>query len=345
MLKFDTDDTFVAIRFPKAKDFFLMTPKDDILHFDINDMFSKQGFVFYPFDESGENAPPLFIEAKKIFINKRFSFYPETKDFTYAMTFDEYMDKARLFINATKDKFRKLVLSRMKNIESGVLDLYYIFEKAAKKYPGAFVYLFHHPVAGTWMGATPEILLYKNSERYETVALAGTQFVKNPEDITWTPKEREEHNAVKDFIENVLRRHNINFLTSKTGATTAAKNKNGYLVHLCTKYSFSGVENKGKLLLDLHPTPAVSGFPQREAVEFIKEHEGYDREYYTGFAGTVNISGNDNFNIHVNLRTMKIYQNKYRLYLGGGVNSQSIPEREWEETENKAKTMEELLVY
>lgn len=43
--------------------------------------------------------------------------------------------------------------------------------------------------------------------------------------------------------------------------------------------------------------------------------------------------------LYVNLRCCQIQEGKAYLYLGGGYTKQSIPEDEWEETENKARTL------
>ena len=344
MIKLDSADIFAAFRLPGTKSFFLITQEKKDIPFDIKDIFSKCGFVFFPFDKDNKNAPPLFIEANNIYENKKFSFYTEQKDTNpFDGSKEAYLEKADFFINATRAKFRKLVLSRTKTVKANTIDLYHIFEKAAKRYPQAFVYLLHHPAAGTWMAATPEVLLKKNGDEYTTVALAGTRFVKNPEAVTWSPKELEEHQAVTDFIGQILEKHRIRYHRCGTETKIAAKNNDAYLVHLFTQFNFAGKVDNGGLLLDLHPTPAVSGFPQKEAVQFIKTHEGYDRQYYTGFAGTVNIPADGTFDLFVNLRSMKVFEDSYRLYLGGGLNSKSIPEKEWEETENKAKTLLELI--
>jgi isochorismate synthase len=48
-------------------------------------------------------------------------------------------------------------------------------------------------------------------------------------------------------------------------------------------------------------------------------------------------------NIYVNLRCAQIIGDRLFLYLGGGFTADSDPEKEWEETENKSKTLLDLL--
>jgi isochorismate synthase len=48
---------------------------------------------------------------------------------------------------------------------------------------------------------------------------------------------------------------------------------------------------------------------------------------------------NNNQAFYVNLRCMQITDNEAYLYVGGGITKDSIPEKEYEETQNKAMTM------
>ena len=96
-----------------------------------------------------------------------------------------------------------------------------------------------------------------------------------------------------------------------------------------------------QLISVLHPTPAVCGFPKLEAKKFILENENYNREYYSGFLGELNI--HDATDLYVNLRCMQIKNNQIHLYIGGGITKDSIPEKEWIETANKAMTMKKIL--
>ena len=91
----------------------------------------------------------------------------------------------------------------------------------------------------------------------------------------------------------------------------------------------------------LHPTSAVCGMPKAEAMQFILENENYDREFYSGYLGPINI--NNASNIFVNLRSMKICQNTAHIYAGAGITEDSDPEKEWNETEIKMKTMLNIL--
>jgi isochorismate synthase len=91
----------------------------------------------------------------------------------------------------------------------------------------------------------------------------------------------------------------------------------------------------------LHPTPAVCGLPKESAKEFILENEGYDRSFYTGFLGELSVENRSN--LFVNLRCMQVKDATYYIYIGGGITSASVPEKEWEETVAKSKVMLRVL--
>ena len=97
----------------------------------------------------------------------------------------------------------------------------------------------------------------------------------------------------------------------------------------------------------MHPTSAVCGLPKQEAKYFIQKHEGYDREYYSGFLGELNIDlvtfRTLQTDLFVNLRCMKVKQNKAQLFIGCGITKDSNPEKEYIETVNKSMTMKKII--
>jgi isochorismate synthase len=120
----------------------------------------------------------------------------------------------------------------------------------------------------------------------------------------------------------------------------------GNVMHLKTDYEVDmGATNfpqLGTVMLKLlHPTSAVCGMPFDAALNFINQHEGYDREYYSGYLGPVQIKNESH--IYVNLRCMQVFENHARLYAGAGVTIDSVPEKEWEEAEIKMQNMQNIL--
>ena len=91
----------------------------------------------------------------------------------------------------------------------------------------------------------------------------------------------------------------------------------------------------------MHPTPAVAGQPKEEAIQFIKELEPHDRDYYTGFMGPV--KGEEGIDLFVNLRCIKNMPGYLSFYVGGGITLESDPAEEWNETRLKAKSLLKVL--
>ena len=73
------------------------------------------------------------------------------------------------------------------------------------------------------------------------------------------------------------------------------------------------------------------------AKKFISKKENYDRKYYTGYLGPWRL--NNDLRLFVNLRCMEVKDDHLVLYAGGGITSKSVPEKEWEETIQKASTL------
>ena len=92
-----------------------------------------------------------------------------------------------------------------------------------------------------------------------------------------------------------------------------------------------------ELIKTLHPTPAVGGIPVEEGTQFLIKNEKLDRAYYAGFLGPV--WEDTKIDFFVNLRCAQILKEAILLYVGAGITFESDPEKEWEETQNKTKTL------
>jgi len=216
-----------------------------------------------------------------------------------------------------------------------------LFGIACAAYPDAFVYLCHTPVTGTWFGSTPELLLSGENGSWQTVALAGTRRIKDSEsnwESDWDAKNIREQHIVTAYLEKQLRIKNLIGSISEPYTVRA-----GQLMHIKTDFRFQMSEqgNVGDLLDFLHPTPAVCGYPKTEACRLILAHEGYDRAYYSGFAGPLSMNGTTD--LYVNLRCASLSDKGLVFYAGGGLMPDSELKSEWEETEVKLQTLLSLI--
>ena len=89
-----------------------------------------------------------------------------------------------------------------------------------------------------------------------------------------------------------------------------------------------------ELVNALHPTPAVGGDPQTEALTIIKRVEGIDRRRYAGPVGWVAADGDGEF--AVGIRSVEVSKHG-SLFAGVGLVEDSDPQSELEETEAKFK--------
>lgn len=255
---------------------------------------------------------------------------------------EDYARRFNTFIEPLRRKqFEKLVLSRSQTIPAGKADFSpaAAFLKALGRYKYSYVYLCHTPETGTWLGCTPEIILSGEKGEWHTVALAGTQPLQNGDLPTeWDDKNREEQEYVALYI-----RKQLQALGIKPTETPPTPVRAGELSHLRSDFSFPLPDNKklGELLKRLHPTPAVCGLPKEETYRFIRENEGYDRSYYSGFIGWLAPEGKSD--LYVNLRCMNILPGSFVLFAGGGILASSEIESEWLETEAKMQTMKRLI--
>lgn len=220
-----------------------------------------------------------------------------------------------------------------------------LFAALSDRYPHAFVSLVSIPGVGTWIGASPELLLSLRQNSLRTVALAGTQARpadKPLEAVRWGQKEIEEQALVSDYIRDFF--HDIGLRKFSTvGPRTVPA---GNVVHLQTTFTVTDSPANlhrlaNQILHRLHPTSAVCGMPKNEALSFILEKENYNRAFYSGFLGPVHIDGESQ--LHVNLRCMQLKTRSAVLYIGAGITADSVPEAEWHETVLKSKTLLSVL--
>lgn len=82
------------------------------------------------------------------------------------------------------------------------------------------------------------------------------------------------------------------------------------------------------------PGGSISGAPKKRALEIIRELEGHERGLYTGAIGYFGFNGESQFSIAI--RTAWTTGDHVRFDVGAGIVTDSIPEKEWEETLHKA---------
>lgn len=340
---------FVTFRKPGGVDVQLFIQNNDQLYHTKD--YQESGFVFAPFDD--KESAILFPLSKSTIYSCEFleNRTQDKKNDIASLNPSEVSKTGHIALVKKgiefleKNTYKKVVLSRKEHIKYKEFEIIKTLKKLLVNYKNAFVYCWFHPKVGLWLGATPETLLKVKENTFSTMALAATQVynVNKKTDahasvfsnIIWGAKEIAEHQFVTDFI---LEQLNVDVEVSKPYTTRA-----GSLLHLRTDISGNLTEQLrlNKIVNLLHPTPAVCGVPKQKAKAFILQNENYNRQFYTGFLGELNV---DNMSdLYVNLRCMQVFKDHIEIYIGGGITKDSNPESEWEETVAKSKVMLKVL--
>jgi isochorismate synthase len=342
---------FAAYRLPGEKNSTLIIQQDPVVQIPakMDHHLPEKGFLIAPFSREHNDTwlirPDIILhntitgdqieKLQNLPEHDPYSLSPFPDDTTKAEYIKLISDSV---VKIKRGDFEKVVLSRVKSLKGKFRMLMpQVFMALCSAYPDAFVYLFC--VKGQcWIGASPEPFVCSHDQRLKTVSLAGTRPLNkhNAEIGNWKHKELEEQEYVTQHIEKILKVFDINPVEKNGPYVIRA----GNLMHLRTDFSFD-MKIVGRrlpaLIHALHPTPAVCGMSTGQAMDFIRNFEKHNREFYAGFLGPVGFA--DKLCLFVNLRCMKVYDDRLILYIGGGITGESIPEEEWEETEIKAETL------
>ncbi|QMU66722.1 MAG: isochorismate synthase [Flavobacteriaceae bacterium] len=303
--------------------------------------YRESGFVFAPFDAVQKTVliPMQASNFVSELADDTIEHHEKSGYRTIQSAKGSYINLVKKTIeDIKKSTIKKIVVSRKEVLRIENWNCINTFLKLLATYKGAMVYMWYHPKIGMWMGATPETLLQVKNSSFLTMSLAGTQ-VFNANTLSWGAKELEEQQLVTTFIQDQLTPIVKDIKIQERESIRA-----GNVLHLRTLISGKFDVQKASLqtlLKRLHPTPAVCGLPREVAKMFILTKEGYDRKFYTGFLGEMNLENTSSF--FVNLRCMEIEEKTANLYVGGGITLHSSPEKEWEETQLKITTLKNVL--
>jgi anthranilate synthase component I len=198
----------------------------------------------------------------------------------------------------------------------------------------------HHVV-----GASPEILVRLEDGVVTSRPIAGTRprgktreaDIALATELLADPKERAEHVQLMDLGRNDVGR------VAQTGSVVVTDNmmieRYSHVMHIV-----SNVEGQLKPGLDAidvlkatFPAGTVSGAPKVRAMEIIDELEPSKRGIYAGAVGYLGFNGD--MDVAIAIRTAVIKDQTLYVQAGAGIVADSVPQSEWEETQNKAKAV------
>ena len=266
----------------------------------------------------------------------------EVVELTTAMTASGYaaMVGDAVAVMARPDAtLRKVVLSRPVEVRlRGRLGLSAVLRRLREGEPNCTIFSMPVP-RGSFVGASPELLVERRGDRFRSRPLAGTTDRVHGADSTLpaalldSTKDAEEHRLVVDAIHDALaplsdelhvpenpelvHLHNITHL----GTTIEGTLRSG---------DDGGLPSVLQLVALLHPTPAVGGVPREAALDLIGRLEDGSRGHYAGPVGWIDGTGDGRF--VVGIRAMTVTGDSVALTAGVGIVSGSRPEVELRET-------------
>ncbi|GAB5538760.1 MAG: hypothetical protein Salg2KO_08630 [Salibacteraceae bacterium] len=251
-----------------------------------------------------------------------------TDDYEYSR--QEYVKLIHEAIQFCETDEMKVVCSRSKFIPHNKPDIWRWCRALKDAYPNAYVYVLQTDQLGCWIGASPELLVEKHGNAFSTHSLAGTKWGTDE----FTEKEyREQLVVTKSILKDLYLDESKEYPPEEIVY--------GSVRHLKSSIQWTDNSSLNRLTHRLHPTPAVCGYPKEKAINFITNKERNNRKLYTGF---ISICGLGNREVaFVNLRCGRIFSDGVQLFAGGGINAMSDPETEWLETEQKIKTITNVL--
>ncbi len=233
----------------------------------------------------------------------------------------------------------KVVLARRAEFEfEEDVDPALLVERLKATTSGCFHFYVEPEEEAAFVGASPERLFRREGYSIWSEAVAGTRprGVSDADDdelrdeLLGSAKDLSEHSYVKVSIEETLRSLCDDLEVEET--TSEMKLARGrHLVSQVRGTLREGVTD-AEVLEALHPTPAVGGYPNQEALEEIQSLETFDRGWYAGPIGWI---GADEAEFAVGIRSGLLRGRNLALYSGAGIVAGSTPEGEWAEIEQK----------
>lgn len=240
--------------------------------------------------------------------------------------------------------FDKVVLARrLTLVYQRPVAVQALLENLRAQNPEAVVFAMRRE-GGVFVGATPEILARVSGSAVETMSLAGSapRGLTPEEDSQLALAMKQDPKTMREHA--VVRRHVRDSLAHLTRSLEMPEQpdlkKLPTVQHLLTpvRAELEPDASIWSVVLNLHPTPAVAGFPVEAATGYIIENgETFPRGWYAGAVGWTSLAGNGQW--MVALRSGMVHHTNVNLYAGCGIMGDSDPESELSESDWKFGTM------
>ena len=259
--------------------------------------------------------------------------------------FEKAVEKAKQYVTAG-DIFQVVLSKRFQFQYTGSLLTFYKSLRQINPSP----YMFYYKAGDRQIvGASPEMLVRIDNRKVVTFPIAGTTSVTGNaqenlrlgKELLLDQKERAEHVMLVDLARNDVGR------ISKPGSVTVPEfmqvHQFSHVQHIVSQVMGDlkdGLQSFDALK-SVFPAGTVSGAPKVRAMEIIEELEPSRRGPYAGAVGYFSCNGNADFAITI--RTLFSEGNQAYIQAGAGIVADSNPEKEWMETDHKAKALMKAL--
>ncbi len=272
----------------------------------------------------------------------------ERKKFLSNFTEEEFgsiVEKAKEYIK--RGDIFQVVLSQRLTVETGT-DPFEAYRKLRSLNPSPYLFYIDfgdYQVAGS----SPESLVSVFGKKVFTNPIAGTrprgknekEDAKLREELLSDEKERAEHLMLVDLGRNDIGK--ISEFGSVKMERFMEVDLYSHVMHIVSTVSGKLREGLGPVdaLVSCLPAGTVSGAPKIRAMEIADELENVRRSFYSGAAGYLSYNGN--MDMCIAIRTVMFMNGKAHLQAGAGIVYDSDPHREYAETLNKLKALEEAI--
>ncbi|WP_440590429.1 anthranilate synthase component I family protein [Lysinibacillus fusiformis] len=255
--------------------------------------------------------------------------------------FEAAVQKIQTYI-AQGDVFQvNLSVRQSKNLNATAIDVY---EALRAFNPSPYMAYMEAPDFAVVSGS-PELLVKRQGQELSTRPIAGTRPRGNSEEedlalaqeLIDNDKERAEHVMLVDLERNDLGR------VSTYGTVEVDEfmviERYSHVMHIVSNVRGEIAEDKSNadVIRAMFPGGTITGAPKIRTMEIIEELEPVRRGLYTGSIGWLGYTGDMEFNIVI--RTAFIKDGVAHIQAGAGIVIDSVPEREYQESLNKAKAM------
>ncbi len=308
--------------------------------------FSNQITLFENLPEGQESGMNEIIDLLHNRTVPAFSFQPANEE-TSNVTDEEYMEMVKKGKeHCYKGDVFQIVLSRQYK-RKYLGDEFNVYRALRNINPSPYLFYFDY---GSYkiLGSSPESQLVIEDGEATINPIAGT-FKRTGNDakdkelaekLSADPKENAEHVMLVDLARNDLSR-NCDQVKVKTYKEVQYYSHVLHLVSDVRGHLQEG-SNTCRIMADTFPAGTLSGAPKFKAMELIDTYENQNRGYYGGCIGMLGLDGS--FNQAIMIRSFLCKNNTLYYQAGAGIVSESVPENELAEVNNKLGALEKAIV-